>query len=159
MMLSNNVIMVFHNSHSRRAVKFFADTCIGLSCKNIVFSKISASAASIGIPDAQKTVLSAGGNLLFFSDLQDVIETLAPYKIYLLVSRKYGKQSIPYTQIINDLNKGKILIVVGGTSPGLTRKELDLGESIFIDEVQSEINPIAMTALFLGGLVRISQES
>ena len=158
-MLSNNLIMVFHNSHSRRAVKFFADTCIGLSCKNIVFSKISASAASIGIPDAQKTVLSAGGNLLFFSDLQDVIETLTPYKIYLLVSRKYGKQLIPYNQMIKDLNNGKMLAVVGGTSPGLTRKELDLGDCVFLKEVQSEINPIAMTALFLGGLVRVKQES
>lgn len=154
-MFSNNLFMVFHNSHSRNAVKFFADTCIGLACKNVVFSKISASAASIGIPDAQKTILSRGGNLLFFSDIQDIIETLSPHKVFLLVSRKYGKIPIPFLRITKELQVGKILIVIGGTSPGLTRKELDLGDCIFAEEVTSEINPIALATLFLSGLLRI----
>ena len=147
--------MTFHNSHNRNAVKLFADTCIGLSCRNVIFSKITAAAASIGVPDAQKTVLSAEGNLLFFSDIDDILEALKPPRIYLLVSRKYGKNPIPYNKIANELKTEKVLVVVGGTSPGLTRKELDLGECIFADEVVSDINPIALTALFLFGLSRI----
>ncbi|MFX0171504.1 MAG: RecB-family nuclease [Candidatus Hodarchaeota archaeon] len=154
-MISKNLFMVFHNSHSRKAVKLFADTCIGLSCKNIVFSKISASAASIGIPDAQKSILSGGGNLLFFSDVEDIIETLSPHKVFLLVSRKYGKKPIPFSRIAEELKVGKVLIIVGGTSPGLTRKELDLGDCIFVEEVTSRINPIAITALFLSGLIKV----
>ncbi|MFX1516519.1 MAG: RecB-family nuclease [Promethearchaeota archaeon] len=151
-MISKNLMMAFHNSHSRQAVKLFADTCIGLSCKNIIFSKITASAASIGIPQAQKTIFNAGGNLLFFSDVEAILEALKPHKIYLLVSRKYGKSPIPYNEIITDLEIGKVLVIVGGTSPGLTRKELDLGICVFADEVISEVNPIALTALFLSGL-------
>ncbi|MHA2203953.1 MAG: RecB-family nuclease [Candidatus Hodarchaeales archaeon] len=158
-MISKNLLMVFHNSHSRKAVKFFADTCIGLSCKNIVFSKITASAASIGIPDAQKTIFNAGGNLLFFSDIENILEALHPQKVYLLVSRRYGERPIPFTEIITDLKAGKVLIIVGGTSPGLTRKELDLGKCIFVEEVNTNINPIALTALFLGGLNKVAKDS
>jgi SpoU rRNA methylase family enzyme len=158
-MISRNLLMVFHNSHSRRTVKLFADTCIGLSCKNIIFSKITAAAASIGIPEAQKAVFSAGGNLLFFSDIQDIIETLTPNNIYLLVNRKYGKFPTPFTKIIEELKTNKILVIVGGTSPGLTRKEMDLGDCIFAEEALSNINPIAQTALFLGGLSRALKDS
>ncbi|MFX0013663.1 MAG: RecB-family nuclease [Promethearchaeota archaeon] len=158
-MISKNLLMAFHNSHSRKAVKYFADTCIGLSCRNVIFSKITSSAASIGIPDAQKSVLKAGGNLLFFSDITDIQEALEPSKSYLLVSRKYGRKSIPYNEIVTELKLGKVLVIVGGTSPGLTRRELDLGECIFADEVISDINPIALTALFLTGLSKVIKDS
>ena len=158
-MILKNLLMAFHNSHSHKAVKFFANTCIGLLCKNVIFSKITASAASIGIPEAQKTVLNAGGNLLFFSDVKDVLETMKPHKIYLLVSRKYGENPIPYIEIANELKIGKVLAVVGGTSPGLTRKEMDLGQCVFADEVISDINPIALTALFLSALSKIIKDS
>ena len=158
-MISSNLFMAFHNSHSRKAVKFFADTCVSLSCKNVIFSKITASAASIGIPNAQKSVLSMGGNLLFFSGVEDILEALNPHRIYLLVSRKYGEKPIPFNEIITDLKAGKVLVVVGGTSPGLTRKELDLGQCVFAEEVSSDINPIALTALFLGGLSKAIKDS
>jgi SpoU rRNA methylase family enzyme len=158
-MIPKNLMMAFHNSHSRKAVRLFADTCIGLSCKNIIYSKITASAASIGIPDAQKTILNAGGNLLFFSDIESILEALQPDKIYLLVSRKYGKSSIPFDDIISNLKTRKVLVIVGGTSPGLTRKELDLGECIYADEVITAINPIALTALFLGGINKVIKNS
>ena len=158
-MILDNLLMTFHNSHSRKAVKFFADTCIGLTCKNVIFSKITASAASIGIPDAQKSVLKGGGNLMFFSDLEDILETLKPNKIYLLVSPKYGKTPIPFTRIASELEEGKVLVVVGGTVSGLTRKEMDLGECIFVKEVKNNINSIALTAIFLSGLVKIFQNS
>ena len=158
-MMLKNLLMAFHNSHSHKAVKLFADTCIGLSCKNVIFSKIVASAASIGIPGAQKSVLSAGGNLLFFSDVEDILEALKPTKIYLLVSRKYGENPIPFLEIASELKTDKVLIVVGGTSPGLTRKEMDLGPCVFAEEVSSDINPIALTALILGGLLKVLKDS
>lgn len=154
-----NLLMGFHNSNSRRAVKYFADTCIGLSCINIVYSKITAAAASMGIPDAQKTVFPAGGNLLFFADIQDIIETMSPQKVYLLVARRYGQLPVPYNQITTDLKSDKVLVVVGGSSPGLTRKDLDLGVCIYVEEIVSGINPIALTALFLSGLVQEMKEA
>ncbi len=146
--------MTLHNSHNRKTVKFFADTCTGFGCKNIIFSKITASAASMGIPEAQKSILKSGGNMLFFSDITDILETLSPDKIYLLVARKFGKRAIPFSQISNEIKNEKVLIVVGGTSPGLTRKELDLGECVFADEIENDINPIALTTLFLAGIIR-----
>jgi SpoU rRNA methylase family enzyme len=135
-------------------VRLFADTCTGFGIKNIIFSKITASAASMGIPEAQKSILKSGGNMLFFSDIIDILETFSPNKIYLLVARKYGKRAIPFSQISEEMKNEKVLIVVGGTSPGLTRKELDLGECIFANEILHEINPIALTTLFLTGIIK-----
>ncbi len=150
--------MAFHNSHSRNAVKFFADTCIGLGCKNILFTKISSSAASIGIPEAQKTILKAGGNLLFFSEIADAIEIFKPISIYFLVPKKFANCSVPYDSIVKELETGKVLVIVGGSIPGLTRKDLDLGKGIFLEEISSDINPIAQTTLFLSGIMQTHQE-
>ncbi|MHA2223970.1 MAG: RecB-family nuclease [Candidatus Hodarchaeales archaeon] len=155
----NNLFMTFHNSHSRNAVKLFADTCTALSCKNVIYSKITASAASIGIPEAQKSILKGRGNIFFFSDIEDILEILKPEKIYLLVSRKYGKNPIPFSKIASQLKDFKVLVILGGTSPGLTRKELDLGSCIFSDVVKMDINSIALTAIFLNGLIKAIEES
>jgi SpoU rRNA methylase family enzyme len=153
----HNLLLTLHNTHSPTIVKFFADTIMGFPsvCKNVIFSKISASAASSGIPDAQKTVLSSNvnGNLYFFSDLGDIIETLAPKTIYLLTSQRFAKKSLNFTQLSQELRKKKVLTVIGGSSPGLTRKELDLGECVYIEGLKQTVNPIALASVFLYGLL------
>ena len=53
----------------------------------------------------------------------------------------------------------KVLVILGGTSPGLTRKELDLGKCIFSDVVKLDVNSIALTAIFLSGLIKTIKES
>ena len=159
-MNNNNLFLALHNSHSRNSVKLFADTVMNFSslCKNVIFSKISASAASIGIPDAQKTILNHGGSLFFFSEVTDIIDTLQPHKIYLLVPRKFGKEAIPFERIYHEVQKEKILVILGGSSPGLTRKELDMGECIFLEEVTSNLNPVSLTSIFLYGLSKIGND-
>ena len=157
-MVFPNLLMVLHNSHSRSFVRLFADTCIGLQCKTVVFSKITASAASIGIPEAQRHVLKYDGNLLFFTDLEDVMDTLHPSAIFLVVDRKYAKEPVSFEDIHTAINTGKVLVIIGGSSPGLTRKELDLGRCVFLRDVLYELNPIAQTALFLGGLLAFHSE-
>jgi len=152
-MVFSNLFMLLHNSHSRSFVRLFADTCIALQCKTVLFSRITASAASIGIPEAQKHVLKYDGNLLFFTDLEDVLATLHPNAVFLMVAQKYAKESVPFHDIHTALSAGKVLVIVGGSSPGLTRKELDLGRCIFLPNVLYDLNPIAQTALFLGGLL------
>lgn len=155
-----NLFMVFHNSHSRNAVKYFADTCIGLGCRNIIYSKLSSAAASIGIPEAQKTIFKSGGNLLFFSDIPDIIEIFNPNLIFFLVPQKFANEPVPYDNIAKELQHDKkILIIIGGTTPGVTRKELDLGKGVFLEEVISDVNPITQTALFLSGIKKAIQEN
>ena len=160
LMKSNNLFLALHNTHSRNTVKLFADTVMNFPsfCKNVVFSKISASAASIGIPDAQKTILSKGGSLFFFSEVTDIIETLQPHKVYLLVPRKFGKEVIPFERIYQESQNKKILVILGGSSPGLTRKELDMGECIFLDEISSNLNPVSLASIFLYGLSQINND-
>ena len=156
-MNNKNLFLTLHNTHSPTIVKFFADTIVNFPsvCKNIIFSKITAAAASTGIPDAQKTVLSSNinGNLYFFSDLNDIIETLIPQKIYLLTPHRFAKKKLDFIQLSQDLRKEKVLVVIGGSSPGLTRKELDLGDCVFIEGVLKALNPIALTSILLYGLL------
>ncbi|MHA1213876.1 MAG: RecB-family nuclease [Candidatus Hodarchaeales archaeon] len=158
-MTFENLLMTLHNSHSRNMVKLFADTCIGLGCKNVIYSKITAAAASIGIPEAQKYVLNNKGNLLFFSDIEDIIETLRPNKTFLIVSKKYSQTPISFSELAKLLQKNKILVILGGTSPGLTRKDMDIGESVHIEQIPLEVNPIAQTALFINLLKEKMNES
>ena len=162
-MTTNNLLLALHNTHSSSIVKLFAETIMGFPsvCKNVIFSKVTASAASIGIPDAQKTVLSKAhqGSLYFFSDLSDTIEIFKPDIIYLLVSQQFGKNPIPFERINNELKDQKILVIVGGSSPGLTRKELDMGECIYVDRTTSRLNPITLTSVFLFGLLQYRSEN
>jgi SpoU rRNA methylase family enzyme len=162
-MIAQNLLLTLHNTHSPKTVKSFAETVTSFPalCKNIIFSKISSSAASMGIPDAQKIVLGSGseGNLLFFSDISDIIETLKPEMIYLLVSKRYGKNPVDFQQIFQEITAKKTLVIVGGARPGLTRKELDLGDSIFINETPALINPVALTAIFLYGLTQSGSDN
>jgi len=160
-MSNQNLLFALHNTHSPNMVKLFANTVVNFPslCKNVVFSKITASAASMGIPDAQKIILGSEtrGSLLFFADLDDIIEALKPDKIYLLVPRRFGQSVIPFLQIAHEIKQQKVLVVVGGSASGLTRKELDKGECIYLKDEIPELNPIALTAIFLFGLSERSE--
>ena len=96
--------------------------------------------------------------MLFFSDMEDILEALKPQKIYLLVSRKYGKKPIPYNKIATELKSNKVLVVVGGTSPGLTRKEMDLGE-IMIEEEKIKLYPLVRIRLEKEGILNYFEVS
>ncbi len=155
-MSTQNLLITLHNTHSSNTVKLFANTVVNFPhlCKNLIFSKITSSAASMGIPDAQKIILGSEnpGSLFFFSDIQDIIEALNPDKIYLLAPKRFGQKLVLFSDIIQEIKEQKVLVVVGGSPSGLTRKELDLGECIFLEESIKDLNPVASTAIFLYGL-------
>ncbi|MHA1993231.1 MAG: RecB-family nuclease [Candidatus Hodarchaeales archaeon] len=161
-MSNQNLLFALHNTNSPNTVKLFANTVVNFPflCKNIIFSKITASAASMGIPDAQKIILGSEkqGSLFFFADINDIIDSLNPDKIYLLVPRRFGQTVVPFFQISQEIKKIKALIIVGGSSSGLTRKELDMGECIYLEHETPELNPIALTAIFLYGLLQTRSE-
>ncbi len=56
-LLTNNLLIMLQNSHNRSTIKLFADTCINFGCINVIFSKITTSAASIGTPESQKAII------------------------------------------------------------------------------------------------------
>jgi SpoU rRNA methylase family enzyme len=161
-MSSQNLLIALHNTHSPNTVKLFANSVVNFPhlCKNLIFSKITSSAASMGIPDAQKIILRSEnpGSLFFFSDIQDIIDALVPDKIYLLVPKRFGKRIVPFSDIIQEIKEQKILVIVGGSPSGLTRKELDLGDCIYLEESTTDLNPVASTAIFLYGLSQRSSE-
>ena len=161
-MSSQNLLLALHNTHSPNTVKLFANTVVNFPflCKNVIFSKITSSAASMGIPDAQKIILGSEhrGSLFFFADVQDIIDSLKPDKIYLLVPRRYGQSIVLFLQISQVIEKLIVLIVVGGSFSGLTRKELDIDQCIYLEKKIADLNPIAMTAIFLYGLTQQSMD-
>lgn len=147
--ISENLFVVIHNVHSRSRVKEFAQVAAGMGCQNIVISKASGSAASQGVPEAYKAVHKFRKNILFLANLEDVIELLKPDKIFVITSSKYAKEKLIPDEIRNSLGKNRVLVVVGGTSPGLTRRDLDLGTAVHCVSTQEDIGPIATIAIFL----------
>ena len=65
---------------------------------------------------------------------------------------------MPFSEISQEIQNKKVLIVVGGSSTGLIRKELDIGQCIYLEDKIPELNPIALTAIFLYGLAQQSME-
>ncbi len=161
-MTAQNLLLALHNTHSPNTVKLFANTVVNFPflCKNVIFSKITSSAASMGIPDAQKLILASNkhGSLFFFAEISDIVDSLHPDKIYLLVPRRFSQNVVSFKQITHELKESKVLVVVGGSSSGLTRKELDLGECISLEESITDLNPVSLTAIFLYGLSQLSSE-
>ena len=60
-MSSQNLLLALHNTHSPNTVKLFANTVVNFPflCKNVIFSKITSSAASMVIPDAHNIILGS----------------------------------------------------------------------------------------------------
>lgn len=130
---NGKIIIQLHNFASVNLCSEFMKIALGLGAREIVFSKGVGSAASSGIPIAQKMAFSAKANFLVLRSIQDTIELLKPDEIFLFIREIYANEMFDPQQVVKSYQSGKtILLVFGGSSTGLSRKELDLGRSIFI---------------------------
>jgi len=145
----DQLFVVLHNVHSIQRVKDMAKLVIGFGLKSLIISKAEGAAAVSGIPEAQKIMYKQKKSLLCFPDLPDVIELLKPDEIYVFVPPRFAKDTYDPTKIANKLKEeGKILFVFGGSEPGLSKKEMDLGKTVSLDTVE-DIGPIGLAAVVL----------
>ncbi len=93
------LFVILHNVFSQNIVRNFTSTALALGCKTVIISRAHGAAAMSGVPEAQKIALKADGSLLFFRDLGDALEILAPDVVYLVIADRFASQQIDFATI------------------------------------------------------------
>ncbi|MCC6002996.1 MAG: RecB-family nuclease [Thermofilum sp.] len=150
-------IPVLHNTNSSQRVAETARIAFGLGYKTLVISKAVGPAAQIGLPEAQKLALRYNANVIFLADLPEVLDLLQPEITLVVVPGKYGgvKLSEALARIFPSLkDRKKILLVFGGSEPGLTQREMKIGETVHPDGITEDIGAVGVVAVTLYTLMR-----
>ncbi len=144
-----NLLVAIHNVTGIQKIKEYTQVLLGFRIKTIIISKAVGSAAMSGVPQAQKIIFKKGGNLLYVEDIPDIIELLNPDIIYVVAPQPYAKHKFEPGMIIQELKaKKKILLIFGGSDPGLSKRELEFGIDIYL-EVPADIGTIGTAAIIL----------
>lgn len=143
-----NVIVVLHNVFSSQKIVEAAKIVYGMGFKNFAVTKAQGSAAQIGVPEAHKLAIKRGMNFFYLQSIDDIAELFQPSKIYLFVAEGYAREKFNPEKIAEEAAKGVIAIVFGGSEPGLSKKELEKGIPIYIENLK-EHTTIGMIAIAL----------
>lgn len=149
----NEVIPVIHNVFSVEIVKQFAKICYGLGFKTVVVSKPSGAAAQAGVPEAQKLALKKGKALVVLSELEDVLEIFKPSLLIFVTPKKYAKEPFDTERVLSEAQKGAVAVVFGGSEPGVSARELELGVPMHVD-VEDDLGPLGFAAIVLHAIAR-----
>lgn len=135
-MSSGKIIVQLHNTGSINQCRDFTKIALGMGMKDIIFSKAAGTAATSGIPIAQKMAASEGANVLYLQEISDTLDLINPDEVYLFIRRPYSKNVFEAKEIIEAFQKEKtILLIFGGAEPGLTKRELELGKAIYFENI------------------------
>ncbi|MHC1628458.1 MAG: RecB-family nuclease [Candidatus Nezhaarchaeales archaeon] len=144
----SEVIPVLHNVFSVEIVRQFAKVSYGLGFKTIVISKPSGAAAQAGVPEAQKLALKKGKVLVVLSGIEDVIELFKPSLTLLITPKKYAKEEFDVERVINEVKKGGVVVVFGGSEPGLSAREIEMGIPMHIG-IEDDLGPLGFASIVL----------
>ena len=134
-MSSGKIIVQLHNFSSINHCREFVKIALNLGARDLVLSKATGTAATTGVPIAQKLAHSKKANLLFLQDIDDAIELCKPDEIFLFIKKPFSKEIFKPEAMAKSYQEGKnILLIFGGSDPGLTKQELDKGTSIYFDK-------------------------
>ena len=78
-------------------------------------------------------------------------------KIFLVAPPPYGDDLWNPEEIAKEVKEKRVLLIFGGSSPGLSRKELDMGKAVNLD-VPLEVGSIGTLAIALYELKKIMKE-
>lgn len=132
--MMRNIVVVLHNVHSVQRVIETAKICFGLGYDTLVISKAIGTAAQSGVPEANKIAMKLGKRLLCVPDIQDAIDLLKPDELFLYAPKPYAKKPFDPKEIVGEAKRGNIIMLIfGGLEPGLSSRELLLGNSFYID--------------------------
>lgn len=124
-------IILFHNINAANKCGEFVRIATGLGFKTLIISNAQGSAAQRGIPAAQKLAYKEGANFMALANVQDAIELFSPEEVIVVAPPPYGKEMLD-ADFVDSIEGKKTLIVFGGSDPGLSRKDLDMGRSVQI---------------------------
>lgn len=142
------VIPVLHNVNSPQRVIELARAAYGLGFHAFVVTKPTGAAAQVGVPEAQKVALREGRSLLVLPDLEDAAEILKADALVLVLQRRFS--DTPLSRRLRELSSGsvrRVLLVFGGSEPGLSAREAALGEQVYVDGVEHDVGPTALAVI------------
>ncbi|UXD21841.1 exonuclease [Ignicoccus pacificus DSM 13166] len=141
------VYLVAHAPTSVQRLEDFAKLAFnfGDPVKGLIVTKPSGVAAQVGLADVSKLAYKLDKKLIILPDIDDAIELLKPDEIYT-VSHDFGER-VEKLEV-----KGRALIIVGLTDPGLSKLEAQKGKAIYPSSPSGDIGPIASVAILLSGL-------
>lgn len=140
------VLPVLHNVYSQQRVVEVARVVYGLGFRVFVVTKASGSAAQAGVPEAQKLALKLGKVFAYLPDLSDAIEVFKPTQVLLFITKKYAQA--PLSEAVKGL-AGRVMAVFGGSDPGLSKRELEIGLAVYPDNVEEDVGSTGLVAISL----------
>ncbi len=146
------IIPVLHNTSSSQRLTEVARAVYGLGFNSFIVTKAVGAAAQVGVPEAQKIAYKLGKNFMVLADLPEAIELLQPSKVFLVMPAKYGGGRLEdaVVQALKNLRENeKMLLVFGGSEPGLSMRELKLGENVSPEGIEEDIGTTALVAITL----------
>jgi len=144
----SEVIPVLHNVFSVEIVRQFAKISYGLGFRVVVISKPSGAAAQAGVPEAQKLALKKGKVLVVLSGIEDVIELFKPSLTLLVTPKRYAREGFNIERVIDEVKKGNVIVIFGGSEPGLSAKEIEMGVPVHID-IEDDLGPLGFASIVL----------
>ncbi len=135
-MSTGKIFVQLHNFSSLNHCREFVKIALGLGARDIILSKAAGTAATTGVPIAQKLAYSKQANLLYLQSIDDAIELVHPDEIYLFIKKPFSKEIFDYKEVAKSYNSGKsILLIFGGAEPGLSKQELDKGKAVYFEKL------------------------
>ncbi|MHA2251546.1 MAG: RecB-family nuclease [Candidatus Kariarchaeaceae archaeon] len=122
-------IIVFHNVTSANRCSEFVKIAAGMGFKTLVITQAQGSAAQRGLPAAQKLAFKHEINFMSLYELNDLTELFNPDELVLIVPPPYGKTNLD-SDFVKTLEGKRWIAVFGGNDPGLSRKDIEKGDSI-----------------------------
>lgn len=142
------IILIYHNINATRKLEEMTRIAFGFDVDLFVVSKPTGSAAQSGVPEIHKQAFRKGKNILIVGDLRDAIELIQPDEVYTIT--KFGEKP-NFEELREKAKEKKVVFVLGGTEPGLSKKEIELGTPI---NIKWEIGEIGEAAILLYELKR-----
>ena len=126
------IAIVYNNVGSAGKIEGFVEIVLGFMPEAlIVISHPYGSGAQTGVPAASKRIFKSGGKLLVTSSLKEAIELINPFKVYVFEPKDRGAtEELNSEEIIEDMEKGNVMLVFGGESPGTPLSEQELAHKV-----------------------------
>lgn len=143
-----NLIIGLHNVTSSQRLIDFARVVFSFDIKYLVITKVSGTAAQVGIPEVSKLAFKNNKSVIILPDLKDAVELLKPKETFLF-SHNEGKELDKDIAIINNDKDSVYYLVFPGIESGFTKLEQSLGTVVKMPNLSSDIGPAATVSVFL----------
>lgn len=135
-MSSGKIIVQLHNFSSINHCREFVKIALNLGARDLILSKATGTAATTGVPIAQKLAHAQGANLLYLQGIDDSIELVKPDEIFLFIKKPFSKEEFNTAEVAKSYSEEKsILLIFGGSEPGLTKQELEKGTPVYFEKI------------------------